>query len=54
MKKCDKQNILLQGWQNKTCCKQKATHLAKQNMWQTRSYTFSKAKHAVKKKLHGW
>ena len=32
MKQCDKQNILLQGWQNKTSCKQEVTRLAKQNM----------------------
>ena len=54
MQKCDKQNILLPGWQSKAYCKQEATRLAKQNIWQTRSYTVGKIKHVVSKKLHAW
>jgi hypothetical protein len=54
MQKCDKQNTLLQGWQSKTYCKQEATRLAKQNIWQTRSYTVGKIKLVVSKKLHAW
>ena len=44
----------LHGWQDKTCCKQEVTRLAKQNMLQTRRYTVGKLKHVVNKKLHGW
>ena len=67
MQKCDKQHILLQGWQknhvvrkkihhwqNKTCCKQEDKRLVNQNIWQTRSYIVGKIKHVVSKKLHDW
>jgi len=65
MKQCDQHNISLQGWQNKTCCKQETirlanktsctqeiTQLAIQNIWQTRIYTVGKTKHALNNKLH--
>jgi hypothetical protein len=35
-------NKKLHSWQNKTCCKQEVTRLAKQNMLQERSYTLAK------------
>jgi hypothetical protein len=47
-------NKKLHGWQDKACCKQEDTWVAKQDIWQTRSYTVGKIKHVVNKKLQVW